>query len=121
MYISKLRRARLRLFGNHERRCPHRARWPRYDKCRCTLWVDGSIDGKRYSRSLGTRNVDVAWAMVREIEESDPDEIVEVRTKTLKPESMTILSAKNIFLSECRTRNLNGNTIYKYNLLLNRL
>ncbi len=43
---------------NHLRSCPHRDKGRAYVKCACPVWADGALDGRRYRKSLDTRD----WA-----------------------------------------------------------
>src|SRR5215472_15317729 len=46
----------LTLYRRHLRKWPHRAKGGNYVKCSCPIWADGELDGKRYRKSLGTRD-----------------------------------------------------------------
>ena len=45
----------------HTPKCKHRHKGRDYTKCHCPIWADGTLDGKRFRRSLKTRD----WARVR--------------------------------------------------------
>jgi integrase len=114
--ISKLRRVRLHIYRGHEKACPHRKKGRAYDRCSCTWQVDGTIDGVRCSMSLGTRNRDVALAMVREIELTG-----EIATDSAPSEPTRLGEACEKFLADGRARGLSAHTLYKFELLLRRL
>ena len=55
----------------HSSKCPHRSKGQRFLNCKCNLGVDGQIKGKRYRRSLFTRNLDKAYRKLAELERPD--------------------------------------------------
>ena len=46
----------LNLYRRHLQKCPHRAKGAGFTKCKCPVWCDGELHGKRYRHSLGTRD-----------------------------------------------------------------
>lgn len=63
--------ADLFLVRNHSEKCPHASKGPRFLSCKCPIGVDGEIRGKRYRRSLFTRNLDKAYRKLAEIQKPD--------------------------------------------------
>ncbi|MGH9343576.1 MAG: tyrosine-type recombinase/integrase, partial [Terriglobia bacterium] len=63
--------ADLFLVRNHSDKCPHASKGPRFLNCKCPIGVDGEIRGKRYRRSLFTRNLDKAYRKLAELEKPD--------------------------------------------------
>ena len=63
--------ADLFLVRNHSKTCPHAPKGPRFLNCKCSLGVDGEIKGKRYRRSLFTRNLDKAYRKLANLERPD--------------------------------------------------
>jgi integrase/recombinase XerC len=55
---------------NHLKSCPHRDKGRAAVKCSCPVWADGTLYGRRYRKSLGTR--DWARAIRRMAEIEDP-------------------------------------------------
>src|SRR6185312_16154098 len=55
---------------NHLKKCPHRDKGRAAVKCSCPVWADGTLNGRRYRKSLGTR--DWARAIRRMAEIEDP-------------------------------------------------
>jgi integrase/recombinase XerD len=82
-----------------------------YRRCACVIWVDGQLAGKRYHKTLDTRNWELAQKRVLEVESrgSAPD-----ATKT-------ITEACDAFIRDCETRALREPSIYKYRLLFKQL
>ena len=46
----------LNLWRRHSRTCPHRKKGRAYTKCKCVIWADGELEGKRFRRSTGVRD-----------------------------------------------------------------
>lgn len=83
-----------------------------YRRCNCPIWADGSLNGKRFHKSLKTRNWDRAQKLVREkeIEGKDTDE---GRT--------TIPKLTAAYIKDAEARGLKESSLYKYKLLFRRL
>ena len=80
-----------------------------YKKCRCPVWMFGSVSGKRVRRSLDT----VSWERAEEfLRDTDPDE---------SHERITVTLAGDRFIADCESRNLGKETIAKYKLLTKEL
>ena len=82
-----------------------------YRRCACVIWVDGTLEGKRYHKTLDTRNWDLAQKKVLELESrgSAPDA------------EKTIADACDAFIRDCNARGLRNASIYKYQLLFKQL
>jgi integrase/recombinase XerD len=111
--ISKHSRAMLTMYRCHEKRCIHKAEGRKYDQCRCPWWIDGTIDGRRYNRSLRTRNREQALNFMRELEVADKDKTED------QPEAapITVKEAWDKLLADLPERGLKPATIRKHNLL----
>jgi integrase/recombinase XerD len=82
-----------------------------YRRCSCVLWVDGTLAGKRYHKTLSTRNWETAQKIVQRIEaEGKPPEA-----------SKTINDACDSFIRDAEARGLRPPSIYKYRLLFKQL
>jgi len=46
----------LSIYRRHTPQCPYRDQGRNWTRCSCPLWADGKLNGKRYRRSLGTRD-----------------------------------------------------------------
>src|SRR5580692_9728819 len=55
---------------NHLKDCTHRSKGRACVKCSCPVWADGTLNGRRYRKSLDTR--DWARAIRRMAELEDP-------------------------------------------------
>ena len=114
--LIKYRRVRLKIYRGHQKSCKYHGTGRSQDSCRCTLWADGVIDGKRWNKSLRTRNRDVADDFVREMEVTG-----EVIGQTPTVEVVTVSDACEKFLADGSARGLREATLYKYRLLFRRL
>jgi integrase/recombinase XerD len=89
-------------------RCDHTERtWRR---CQCPLWVDGTLRGRRYHKTLKVRNWDVAQKMAQDLEANGA-----------QPERKTILEATEAFIKDAEARGLRPPSVYKYELLFKQL
>lgn len=100
----------LLIYRRHSPNCPHRSRT--YVKCRCKIWYDWHIDGRRIKMPMGTRNWSEAQRMARELETGGT---IERRTAPL------LKDAVDAFLADARARGLRDSSIYKLKLLTTRL
>lgn len=99
--LLKYRRVRLRIYRGHEKSCINHCTGRSRDSCRCTWWFDGVIDGKRWNKSLRTRNRDVALDIVREMEVTG-----EVIEQPPPAELVTLSVACEKFLADSSARGL---------------
>jgi integrase/recombinase XerD len=82
-------------------------------KCRCPIWCDGYIDGKRVRRSLKIKDWAKAQALVHKWE-------TEGERPTL-PMRATVEHWKDSFLADAAARHLASETVRKYKLLFSQL
>ncbi len=94
------------LWRRHTDTCPHRSR--RYLKCRCPIWLDWRVGGKRLRKPMQTRDWMVAQTKARELE-------IEGVNADIAP--ITIMQAGEKFLADARARGLRESSLYKYRLL----
>jgi integrase/recombinase XerD len=89
--------------------CQHTERtWRR---CSCPLWADGSLAGKRFHKTLKTRNWDTAQKIAQDLEASGkpPDE------------RLTVKEVCDAYLRDAEGRGLKDSSLQKYRLLFRRL
>jgi integrase/recombinase XerD len=79
-------------------------------KCRCALWITGTLFGEAYRKSAETRSWEAAEKIKRTIEDGNHQE---------QPKSITIKDALDAFIADCESRSLNPSTLRKYRLLHN--
>lgn len=100
----------LKVYRRHNpAKCEHKERtWRR---CSCPLWADGTLAGKRYHKTLHTRNWDNAQRKVQRLEAEGKDE---------GPQK-TIVDATDSFIRDAEARGLRPPSVYKYRLLFKQL
>jgi len=115
------------LFRSHERSCPHRKKGRAYKKCRCPIWIDFSLGGKRIFKSLRIRNWQLAEDLLREWETNELHKHEQTKLsrigepdKESEPKGHTVADACADFLADARAR-LGESMLYKYGLNLGRL
>ena len=104
----------LTIYRRHKKPCEHRSEGRKYRRCRCPIWVDGSLNGQEIRKSLNTTDWQKAQEFVREWEamESEPK---------APQEPMTIQTAAKAFVTDAEDQKLAGSTISKYRLLFKQL
>jgi integrase/recombinase XerD len=96
----------LAIYKRYSSSCPQKSR--RNRRCNCPCWVEGTVEGKYYRRSLKTRNWDSATKLAREIEEG-------------KTQRVIIEQATDAFVRDAEARGLREASLYKYRLLFKQL
>lgn len=98
------------VYRRHEKGCQFTKRDER--RCRCGIWIDWHVAGKRIRKPLGIRDWQAAQQRVRDIE---AEGLIEGRV------APTIEEACRKFLSDAQARRLRDGTLYKYRLLFRQL
>jgi integrase len=81
------------------------------NKCRCPVWVDGYLAGKRVNESLKIRDWTRASEITRDWEIAG--------CKSPKPTAgMTVCDARDAFMADLEARHLSNSTLKKYKVLL---
>jgi site-specific recombinase XerD len=89
--------------------CQHTERtWRR---CACPLWADGSLAGKRFHKTLKTRNWDDAQKKAQKLEAEGQE----------GGKRKTILEATDAFIRDAEARGLRPSTLKKYRELFSKL
>lgn len=102
----------LTIWRRHEQDCPHQHKGRDYQKCRCAIWMDWRISGKRIRRALGIRDWQVAQQRAREMEAVG---------LTSGGAPVTIEDALDKFIADATARGLRKTTLRKYELLQRQL
>ena len=102
----------LNLYRRHQPPCRYASR--RYRNCSCPIWVQGSLRGEYIRRALDLRSWSAATDLVRDWEATG--EIATVK----KPDIPTISEAFERFLADAKAQRLSGETLRKYENLLNK-
>jgi len=133
----------LRAYRRHRKHCTHRPEGQGYRRCKCPVWVDGTLAGVEVRRSLGTRDWEKAQDLVRKLETTldlaavwdRAQELVAERAQDLGCElsapgdlaasgargPITISQACDEFVGDAEARKLHARTVYKYRLLFRQL
>ena len=98
------------IYSRHSPGCPHTSR--QYNRCRCRIWYDWNIDGRRITKPIGTRDWQRAQQLAREME---------AEGRVVDRKSPLIEKACDDFLADAKARGLREPSIYKYKLLLTRV
>jgi integrase/recombinase XerD len=104
----------LTIYRRHLKHCEHRPQGRTYDRCKCPIWIDGTLSGKRMLKTLNTRDWKKALGISRDLELDEH----EVKSEN-GPISLVI--ATDEFVADAKARELNERTIYKYKFLFEQL
>jgi site-specific recombinase XerD len=99
----------LNTYRRHLVDCRHALKGQAYTLCKCPIWCDGTLKGKRVRRSLGTNDAATALKKVAELESGQTSAAV------------SVAAAAAAFLSVCADRNLKESTITSYRKTLDHL
>jgi integrase/recombinase XerD len=100
----------LKVYRRHNpAKCSHTDR--NWRRCSCPLWADGRLAGKRFHRTLKTRNWEKAVQTIQEIEAAGENQ----------PKRTTIETATDAFIHDAEARGLRPPSVYKYKLLFKQL
>ena len=100
------------LWRRHTDDCSHKDEGREYLKCRCSIWIDWRIGGKRIRKPLNTRDWQAAQIRARQMEaEGIVSEVV----------PQTTGQCTKRFLDDAKARGLRESTVYKYKLILDQL
>jgi integrase/recombinase XerD len=103
----------LTIYRRHKKSCAHREQGRDYRRCRCPIWVDGTLRGKETRESLRELDWDKAQRSVRDRElASGP--IAEDR-------AVSIVSATAKYIADAEARQLSRETVKKYKRLFKKL
>jgi hypothetical protein len=98
----------LSVYRRHKKDCEHAG--DRFSKkCRCALWLTGTLFGKSYRKPAKTRSFEAAEKIKRKLENGEEPR---QRLKTV-----TVKVALDAFIKDCESRNLNRSTLGKYKRL----
>ena len=104
----------LTIYRRHLKRCKHGTKGRKYDGCKCPVWIDGTLNGKRMLKSLNTRDWKKALGISRDLELDGPN----VKNAD---ELISLAIATDEFVADAKARELNERTIYKYKFLFEQL
>jgi integrase len=108
----------LSLYRRHKENCAH-ASDRISKKCRCSIWLTGTLLGKPYRKSAKTRNWEAAEKERRRLESGgDPEPQV---TVAVAVEGTTLARAIEVFTTDLTSQDRAADTIRKYRLLFDQL
>lgn len=99
----------LTVYRRHQPPCLHTSR--RFRKCKCPIWVQGSLAGEYVRRSLDLRSLEAASELVHAWEAAG--KVGEVRKDV-----PTVSEAVEKFLADAKARNLKEPSLKKYKNIL---
>ena len=100
----------------HTKACPHAAKGWNYTLCDCPVWCDGTLNGKRFMRSLATRDWNRALRRIGKLERGE-----DVDFLNLDQSGRTVASAIRAYLAEAELRNLKASSIRSHRNTLTQL
>jgi integrase/recombinase XerD len=103
----------LTIYRRHQKDCEHQGDGRSYRRCRCVIWVDGTLAGLEIRKSLHTRDWQKAQDIVRQWE-AEGRRVEEAQPTTVK-------EACGKFMADAEARGLREPSLYKYRLLFCRL
>ena len=107
----------LKPFRRHSKDCQYASKGRSHSRCRCPIWVDGSLHGTaRVLQALGTRNWEDAQRQCRDLELQEMGVI-----EADEPPVMLIMDACEKFMVNARSRKLAEPTQKKYRFLFKQL
>ncbi|MGA3326523.1 MAG: tyrosine-type recombinase/integrase [Terriglobia bacterium] len=103
----------LTLYRRHLKACPHRNDGRKYRRCRCPIWVDGSVKSIEIRQSLKERSWEEAEIEKQKLEQrlSHPEEAAK------EVEAITVERAWEDFTCDAQARGLREPTLNKYRYL----
>lgn len=102
-------------FRLHSLTCPFHAQGRAYNRCKCPVWVDGSINRRRVLRSLKTRDWQKAQRVCRDMEESG-NAAAQIDSKHPNVEECIAL-----YRAELSARQITAKSLLGHNPVLNSL
>src|SRR6266852_2546960 len=108
----------LTVYRRHVKCCPHRSEGRGYRRCRCPVWLDTRINGRRVHKTVNLTDWDQAQVLAQKwLQEGDATVKAEQPPLAKTEGLITLELAWEKFLAKVRDRNLRPATIYKYDLL----
>lgn len=105
----------LTIYRRHKKSCKHRDEGRDYRRCRCPIWVDGSLAGQEIRKALGELDWERAQKSAREWEANGGLPAPEAE------QAISIEKAKDEYLADARARKLKDSTIDRHRILFRQL
>jgi site-specific recombinase XerD len=100
------------LYRRHLAACPHKSKGRTFKRCKCPIWIQGTLAGEAMRKSLDV----TTWERAEEIKLEIQNGI-----KPEKPKGITVKDALAAFVKDCQGRNLGKSTLGKYKRLCERM
>lgn len=100
----------LTIYRRHKKSCGHRGEGRKYRRCRCPIWIDGTLHGKEVREALNELDWERAQKTVRDRESEQPDEQTQVS-------AVSVEEATQKYIADAEARQLSGETVKKYKRL----
>jgi integrase/recombinase XerD len=103
----------LTIYRRHIKTCSHRSQGRKYRRCRCPIWVDGSVKSIEVRQSLKERSWEEAEIEKQKLEQrlAHPEETAN------EVEAITVGRAWDDFVCDAKARGLREPTLNKYRYL----
>ncbi len=109
-------------YRRHNPDCPHKSEGRRWIRCKCQIWVQGTLDGEPIRESLGTR----VWAKANETVQKwntdgsrEPEPHAEPEPEPIN--GVTIAEACDAFTAEMNGQQLRDSSQKKYRTMFRQL
>lgn len=106
------------VYKRHSADCEHRED-KNYRRCRCSVWLEWNLDGKQIRKTAKTRSWEIGQQKARQIE--DQHLSAELGEAPAPGAAKRVDEAIKLFLDSKRGEDLSHDTLYKYELTLERL
>jgi integrase/recombinase XerD len=101
------------LYRRHSADCKHARKGRDYTKCTCPIWIDGILSGKRWHKTLKTRDWQRAENQRHAIEASEQ----RIATKSIAS-TRSVRDALVAYLDDCQARGVRSSTLTAYKITL---
>src|ERR1051326_2045287 len=106
-------------YRRHASTCAHASEGRRWNRCKCPIWVQGTLDGEPIRESLDTRNWTKANETVQKWEAAGgrEEQIPELTPAPVQPKGVTIAEACAAFTAEMEAQKLKDSSRKKYRIM----
>lgn len=108
-------------YRRHSSGCAHKAEGRRWNRCKCPIWVQGTLDGEPIRESLNTRIWTKANEIVQEWTAAGSREVPEPEPVAVESPGVTIAAACAAFTAEMDAQKLKGSSQKKYRIMFKQL
>jgi site-specific recombinase XerD len=109
----------LTIYRRHVKACEHKHQGRKYRRCRCPIWVDGSLRGEEIRESLDLENWEKAQEKIRDWEVSGRSGVTNAEPE--EDTATTLEMACASFVADAESRELQESTLRKYRQLVKQM